>query len=109
MKHVLAVISVAVLAGAIGRTQSPSAPERAALSAFFKPGVAFQDRNGDGVIDFVNARLALPEAPGDDERVAAASIAARFGFETSAMDLPVGRTSESDTGDVPTVFVGSHS
>src|SRR5206468_6289190 len=61
------------------------------LSEFFKPGVVFQDRNGDGAVDFVNARIVLPENPTASELSAAADVAARLGFETSAMDLPVVR------------------
>src|SRR5262249_21762015 len=38
--------------------------------------------------------------------VAAADVAARLGFETSAIDLPLARTAASD---LPTVFVGSKS
>ncbi len=59
------------------------------LPAFFRAGGVLQDRNGDGVIDFVNARLVLGASPGDDEIAAAGDVAARLGFETSAMNLPV--------------------
>ena len=59
------------------------------MPAFFRTGGALQDRNGDGVIDFVNARLVLGVSPGDDEIAAAGDVAARLGFETSAMNLPI--------------------
>src|SRR6266511_5224847 len=60
MKRITLVFLFALLIGAIGRSQ-PAPVTRIALSDFFNPGVVFQDRNNDGAIDFVNARLALPE------------------------------------------------
>src|SRR4051812_10044349 len=88
MKRVAAIVFV-MCAGAVGRTQPSSAPS--SLSELFKPGIIFQDRNGDGVVDFVDARVALPENPTAGELAAAADVAARLGFETTAMNLPVAR------------------
>src|SRR5215510_8461726 len=120
MKRICVLVFL-VTAGAVGRTQT--APARVALADFFKPGVVLQDRNGDGVVDFINARIALAPEPSDAELAAAADIAARLGFETSAMDLPLvrlkadaatantraagtGVASASNRTDVPTIFVG---
>jgi len=61
------------------------------FSDFFAAGTVFQDRNGDGVVDFVDARIVLPEKPTAAESVAAADVAARLGYETTAMNLPLGR------------------
>ncbi|MBI3402778.1 MAG: hypothetical protein HY048_15280 [Acidobacteria bacterium] len=103
-------IFVVAAAGAIGRT-APAETAGASLSDLFKPGVIFQDRNGDGAVDFVDARLALPEHPTTGELAAAADVAARLGFETSAMNLPVVRVkpgaADSMTG--PTIFIGAKS
>src|SRR5437773_2920927 len=63
---------------------SPSAD----LATLFTPGGILQDRNGDGVIDFVNARFVLAERPSAEDVCAAADVAARLGFETMAMNLP---------------------
>jgi hypothetical protein len=82
------------------RADGPATP--AALSDFFKPGVVFQDRNNDGAVDFVDARIVLGDTPSSAELAAAADVAARLGFETSAMDIPL----KSD-GETPLVFVGS--
>ena len=41
--------------------------------------------------DFVAASIVLGEKPSIDEIAAASDVAARFGFETMAMDLPVRR------------------
>ena len=87
----------------------------------------FQDRNGDGVVDFVDARIALPDAPSAGELAAAADVAARLGYETTAMNLPVVRLKPDTTGtggaqstptegarafqasDTATIFVGAKS
>ena len=65
--------------------------EAMGLEDFFETGRILQDRNGDGHIDFVNARFVLGPEPSDGAVAAAANIAARLGFETSAMDLPLTR------------------
>jgi hypothetical protein len=78
------------------------------LSSFYTEGYVFQDRNGDDVIDFVNARLIIPETPSHAEVVAASNIAARFGFETAAvnLDLIAYGSSQGEVGDRPVVQVG---
>ena len=69
---------------------SPGAPtERGDLVDLFAPGVLLEDTNGDGVIDKVNAHLALGPDPSASDVSAGADIAARLGYETSAMDIPL--------------------
>ena len=119
---VLALAAVCPLSGAgQQRAESPAAP--AALSDFFKPGLVFQDRNGDGVVDFVDARIVLPEQPSSGELAAASDVAARLGYETSAMNLPlpVLRNDANASGaradgarafqasETPSIFVGAKS
>ena len=66
------------------------------LARVFARGETLQDTNGDELPDRVNARIVLNPSPSAAEIAAAANIAARFGFETSAMDLPLAiRTGES--------------
>ena len=104
----LAVALVCPLSGA--GQQRTDVPAPAALSDFFKPGVVFQDRNGDGAIDFVDARIVLPEQPSAGEVAAASDIAARLGFETSAMNLPVPVGRGYDAAQAaPTIFIGAKS
>lgn len=74
----------------------------AGLESVFEPGGMLQDRNGDGVIDALSVRIALDEQPSAARIAAAADVAARLGFETSALDLPL-----SGSGDVAgTVAIG---
>src|SRR5437899_887466 len=72
MKSVLLSSALILLAGAVGR--SDTAPPPASLSDFFKPGVAFLDTNDDGAVDFVDARIVLPERPSPAEDKIAADV-----------------------------------
>src|SRR6266851_3700481 len=90
MKRFSVLALVLVASGTVGRT-APVETGALSLSELFKPGVVFQDRNGDGAIDFVDARLVLSEQPSAGELAAASNIAARLGYETSAMNLPMVR------------------
>jgi hypothetical protein len=80
-------------AGALFALQRPAgtAAPAADLVSVFKPGLIFQDRNGDGVVDFVDARIVLGERPPAADVIAASNVAARLGYETSAMNLPLPR------------------
>jgi hypothetical protein len=79
------------------------------LRNVFAPGFMLQDRNGDDVIDFVNAKIVLPASASDAEAAAAANIAARLGYETSAsnLDLAVFDNQRVTTYDVPVVLIGA--
>ena len=67
------------------------------LDTVFDRGAIFQDRNSDEVIDFVNARFVLGNVPTPTEITAAAEVAARLGFETMALDLPLPRSAGEGT------------
>src|SRR2546427_4464747 len=107
MKHLFLIFVLILSGGAFGRSETSPAPP--SLSDFFKPGVAFLDTNDDGAVDFVNARIVLPDRPSAAELAAAADVAARLGFETSAMDLPVEkvRLNADTTSEKPSVFIGA--
>ena len=99
----LSTLAFGLTSGAVGRSQAAPAPP--SLGDFFKPGLVLQDRNGDGAVDFVDLRLVLPDRPTEVEVTAAADVAARLGFETEAMNLPLPR----GAGGQPAVFVGAGS
>ncbi|HMF96978.1 MAG TPA: M14 family metallopeptidase [Vicinamibacterales bacterium] len=103
---VVVLASVEVGSTAPGDTVAP-----ASLSVFFKPGAAFQDRNGDGVVDFVDARIVLAERPSAAEVAAAADVAVRLGYETTAMNLPLNvarRLQASEPGGAAaSIFIGA--
>ncbi|MDH3223648.1 MAG: cellulose biosynthesis cyclic di-GMP-binding regulatory protein BcsB, partial [Gemmatimonadota bacterium] len=59
------------------------------LAGLFDVGHLVTDENGDGVPDGVGATLVLPPDPSTAVLAAATEVAARLGFETSAMNLPI--------------------
>ena len=94
MVRLKAVVLVAMLVGTTFGVkalpmQVESSDEPVGLISLFSTGLIFQDRNDDQVIDFVNASLILGAQPSDSDIVAASDVAARLGFETMAMDIPV--------------------
>ena len=78
-----------------GVSQAPAASVPGDLTTLFELGGLVLDTNGDEVPDFVNASLVTGGSPTLAETRAAAEIAARLGFETMAMDLPVSRDAEA--------------
>lgn len=67
------------------------APPADDLSSLFTVGGLIEDRNGDGDGDGVAATFVLGESAGADDVAAAAEVAARVAFETSALTLPLRR------------------
>jgi hypothetical protein len=69
-----------------------SAQDRSApldLAAFFGARGIVRDSNGDGIADSVAARVIVPATPALEDSTAAANIAARLGFESSSLSLPI--------------------
>jgi hypothetical protein len=89
---VACVLAAALISGPRVRLAGQAPP--ADLQSLFEPGGALQDRNGDGVIDAVSAAIVLGDDPTPADVAAASDVAARLGFETSAMDLPLSRAAE---------------
>jgi hypothetical protein len=73
--------------GGQGRATADGLPGLGAL--FQLAGGAARDSNGDGIADVVAARVIVPAAPATEDTQAAVNIAARLGYETMAMTLPV--------------------
>ena len=86
-------VPVLAIAALVGWTMFPDRQDAqthmSGLEGAFEDGGLVQDRNGDGHIDFVNARIVLGRGASQVEIVAAANIAARLGFETESIDLPL--------------------
>jgi hypothetical protein len=93
---ILALLTVTIAVLPLQRQQA--APEPLfGLETIFEDGLLLQDRNGDGHIDHVAAHLSLGSAPSDRDVAAAANVAARLGFETAAMNLPLTTATEGVT------------
>lgn len=97
---VAALMACAAVAGPLSGQERPSAgpPD---LAQLFELGALLLDTNGDSVPDLVSASLVLGDAPSPAEVAAAAEIAARLGFETMALDLPLAR---GTGGGIPVVL-----
>src|SRR5260370_33977924 len=52
-------------------------------------GLMAQDTNGDQIADAICGHVIVPRSPGAAEITAAANLAARLGYETSALTLPI--------------------
>jgi hypothetical protein len=66
-----------------------------------------EDRNHDGVADFLNTRIYVANIPTAADLAAAANIAARLAFETTSINLPIGfRASAFEPGDHRAILVG---
>jgi hypothetical protein len=85
-------LAVAVVLGLVGRPVASTAQVVSPgfdLDGLFELGGLVADLNGDSVPDFVDATLVLGPRPDLYESLAATEIAARLGFETMAMNLPL--------------------
>ncbi len=71
----------------------------------FSPGWMLADTNGDGIVDFVPGKVVVPANPTAAENAAAADIAARLGFASTGLTLPV-VINEEDQGKGPRIVVG---
>ncbi len=93
----------------VGQTSPASGEPRSLvdLRAVLDTGVVLQDRNGDGVVDNLELRVLLPPEPTKAEVVAAANLAARFGYETSGADLGLaGLVGPRQSYQSPVILVG---
>ena len=93
---ITAFLIVPPLSSAQSLAQEQSPPPIVDLTTLFDIGALVLDTNGDSVPDFVNASLVTGDPASPAELRAAAEIAARLGFETMAMDLPIARGSDGD-------------
>ena len=59
------------------------------LSRIFTQGFLLKDSNDDGITDCLNTRIILSGEASAEEIAAACNIAARLGFETMGLDLPI--------------------
>ena len=78
------------------------------FNSFFSPGTVLQDLNGDGITDWVNLRIIVPENASVAEIGAASELSARLGYETTAMELSLISTPGADPSSVtqPVVLIG---
>lgn len=71
-------------------------------------GAVLQDRNGDGVTDYLNVRFIVADFAPPEEIAAAANIAARMAFETGSLDFPLGLpvSAQDSVRTIPAIVIG---
>src|ERR1700754_3498147 len=77
-----------LLSGSIilhGQQAKPETP----IENVFQMGLMAQDTNGDQIADAICGHVIVPKSPSAAENTAAANFAARLGYETSALTLPI--------------------
>jgi Zinc carboxypeptidase len=72
----------ASLYGQQAKTESP-------IENAFQMALIVQDTNGDQIADIICGHIIVPKAPSAAENTSAANLAARLGYETSALTLPI--------------------
>ena len=92
-------------APAAAQTPAPADTASRDLRNAFASGWLVEDRNEDDVIDFVAARIVVPDPPSPAELAAAANVGARLGWETSALDLGLLDRDTVGGWDVPVVLI----
>ncbi len=97
-RAVSSALALAVAFAAPPASRGLAAQQAADLATLFELGTLVLDTNGDSVPDLVNAALVLGDDPPSIVQAAGAEVAARLGFETMAMDLPLSR--DPDGGQV---------
>jgi len=72
----------------------------------FSDGWMLRDTNGDGIVDFIAGKVVVPANPSASENAAAADVAARLGFASTGLTLPLVISSAEDRGDGPRIWIG---
>jgi len=72
----------------------------------FATGWMLSDTNGDGIVDFVSGKIVVPPNPSAAENAAAADIAARLGFGSTGLTLPLVIPATQDRLDGPRILIG---
>jgi hypothetical protein len=85
----LSVLFVVVISAAQPTAIAVTADSPASLVRLFAEGFGVTDTNGDGLADALDSLIVIPKNATAWHAAAAAEIAARFGFETTALSFPV--------------------
>jgi Zinc carboxypeptidase len=99
-------LSVVASYGQQTKTETP-------IENAFQLNLIVQDTNGDQIADAICGHVVVPKVSSSAENAAAANIAARLGYETSALSLPVvittGETAKVCSGEKASIWVGKES
>lgn len=100
------VFAGALLAVAFAFQTPPpaAAPDRVADP--FATGWMLADTNGDGIADFVNGKIVVPDQASAAHNSAAANLAARIAYGSTGLTPPLVIPASADTGDGPRFYIG---
>ena len=85
--YITAALTSWLLSGTVFYGQQ--AKPETSIENIFQMGLMIQDTNGDQIADAICGHVIVPRSPSAAENTAAANFAARLGYETSALTLPV--------------------
>lgn len=88
----------------------PASAPPSPIENAFSMGWMVVNTNGDGIADFLHGHIVVPAEPTAAENAAAANLAARLGYGTTGLTMPVvvsgASTAAGEAG--PHIFVGSN-
>jgi len=87
--YAVCALSLFAALSSIAQTATPQPTSATIIEDIFRIGLMVQDTNGDKIADALCGHVIVPKDPGVAENTAAANLAARLGYETSALTLPV--------------------
>lgn len=93
------------LAGAFAFQTAPSTPAVDRLGDPFATGWMLADTNGDGIADFINGKVVVHALPTSAENAAAADIAARLGYASTGLTLPLVVAADAASAVGPRILV----
>jgi len=106
------MVCVLALAGAallVGRCLAGQAKESAPgehVTDAFATGWMLVDTNGNGIADAIHGQVVVPEQPTAAENAAATNVAARLGYGSTGLTLPVVvNVSQAENGS-PKIYIG---
>src|SRR6266542_4693359 len=90
-RFLLCAATVAAVSLAVNRQAAIRADSRGpqSITALVSANSLTRDTNGDSLADTVAARVIVPAAPTIADVEAATNLAARLGYETTALSLPI--------------------
>src|SRR4051794_7522731 len=108
MKSRILLFSIAAALGCLSFTSSHAVQAQVrgpqSLTALVAPSRLTRDTNSDGLADAVAARVIVPAAPTLSDIEAATNLAARLGYETTALSLPL-VVRDDDVADATSIAV----
>lgn len=106
------LVCVLVLAGAavlVGRGLAGQATESAPgshMADAFATGWMLVDTNGNGIADAIRGQIVVPAQPTAAENAAAANVAARLGYGSTGLTLPVVVNVSRTANGSPKIYIG---